>query len=69
MTRWSAVGRWLAWLRRTWSILRALSGDDAYERYVAHCHEHHPCAPPLDRRAFYLREQERRYRDGPTGCC
>ena len=69
MMRWSAVSRVLAWPRRTWSIVRALSGDDAYERYVAHCRKHHPEAPTLDRRAFYLREQERRYRDSPGGCC
>jgi uncharacterized short protein YbdD (DUF466 family) len=69
MNRAFAVQRWLAWPRRTWQIVRALSGDDAYERYLQHCREHHPGSPPLDPRAFYLREQERRYRDGPTGCC
>jgi uncharacterized short protein YbdD (DUF466 family) len=69
MTRLPAVNRLLAWPRRTWSVIRALSGDDAYERYLEHCREHHPASTPLDRRAFYLREQERRYSDGPTGCC
>ena len=69
MTRSSVVRRWLAWPKRTWQVVRALSGDDAYERYLEHCREHHAGSTPLGRRAFYLYEQERRYRDGPTGCC
>jgi uncharacterized short protein YbdD (DUF466 family) len=54
---------------RAWQVLRSLSGDDAYERYVEHLREHHSESVPLDRRAFYLREQERRFNDGPTSCC
>ena len=70
MTRWPTVAsRLLAWPRRTWGVVRALSGDDAYERYVEHCREHHPDARPVDRREFYVREQERRYSGGPTRCC
>jgi uncharacterized short protein YbdD (DUF466 family) len=70
MTRLSAAAeRLLRWPRRTWQALRVLSGDAAYDRYLEHCREHHPDAQPLDRRAFYLREQERRYSEGPTSCC
>ncbi len=54
---------------RAWSLLRALSGDDSYERYREHWRRHHPASEPLDRRDFYLREQERRYSAGPTSCC
>jgi uncharacterized short protein YbdD (DUF466 family) len=50
--------------------LRALSGDDAYDRYVAHWHERH--APhdeaPLDRVAF-VEQQQRRKWDGVSRCC
>jgi uncharacterized short protein YbdD (DUF466 family) len=49
--------------------VRALSGDDAYERYLEHRLEHHAEEVPLDRHQFYLREQERRYSGGPTRCC
>ena len=70
MTRLSAMtGRLRSWPRRTWQLVRALSRDDAYERYLEHCLKHHPDLRPLDRGEFYVREQERRYRDGPTGCC
>lgn len=51
----------LRWLRRA-------SGDDAYERYLAHCRQHHPQQPLLDRRAFYLAEQERKW-NGVRRCC
>ena len=44
-----------------WRGLRALLGDDAYERYLAHRNELHPGAPTLGRRAFYLSELDRRW--------
>jgi uncharacterized short protein YbdD (DUF466 family) len=70
MKRWSALTyRLLTWRRRTWKVVRTLSGDDAYERYLEHFRERHPDARPVDRSEFYVREQERRYSGGPTGCC
>lgn len=54
---------------RAWRVLRSLSGDDAYERYLAHLRAHHSGSAPLDRRTFYLGEQERRFNGGPTSCC
>lgn len=54
---------------RIWQFIRRLSGDDAYERYLAHQRLAHPDARPLDRQAFYVHEQERRFSDGPTRCC
>jgi uncharacterized short protein YbdD (DUF466 family) len=44
-----------------WRGLRALLGDDAYERYLAHRHDRHPGAATLDRRTFYLSELDRRW--------
>ncbi len=58
-----------AFLIRAWRALRHLSGDDAYERYLAHQRAMHPQDTLLDRRAFYEREQERRFSSGPTRCC
>jgi uncharacterized short protein YbdD (DUF466 family) len=54
---------------KAWQVLRSVSGDDAYERYLEHLREHHSGSAPLDRLAFYLCEQERRFNDGPTSCC
>jgi uncharacterized short protein YbdD (DUF466 family) len=56
-------------LARLWGALRSLSGDDAYERYLAHHRREHPGEEPLDRRGFYVQEQERRFSSGPTRCC
>jgi uncharacterized short protein YbdD (DUF466 family) len=47
-----------------------MSGDDAYERYLAHLDE---CPaphghPPLTRAAFFAAEQRRKW-DGVRRCC
>ena len=56
-------------LRNVWSALRALSGDDSYERYLAHWRQCHRAAgTPLDRRAFFI-EQQRRKWNGVSRCC
>ncbi len=58
-----------AGLRRLWDALRALAGDDAYERYLAHRQAHHAGeGAPLDRRRFYQAEQERKW-NGVRRCC
>ena len=59
----------LSSLARLWRALRSISGDDAYERYLAHQRREHPHDQPLDRRRFYVLEQERRFSGGPTRCC
>lgn len=58
------------WLGRSWAALREMSGDDAYERYLAHLDE---CPaphghPPLTRAAFFAAEQRRKW-DGVRRCC
>ena len=57
-------------LKAIWQGLRRVSGDDAYERYLAHWLEHHAEEghPPLDRKAFYKQEQERKW-NGVRRCC
>jgi uncharacterized short protein YbdD (DUF466 family) len=57
-----------AWLRRCLSVLRELTGDDAYERYVIHHHRHHAGDALLSRRAFYMAEQQRKW-NGIKRCC
>jgi len=58
----------LIWVDALWRAVRAVSGDDAYERYAAHERSHHPEREPMDRRTFYVTEQQRRF-SGPTRCC
>lgn len=53
---------------RFWAGLRAVTGDDAYERYLAHRRAHHPGEPALERGAFYRSELERRW-TRPSRCC
>ena len=60
--------RGAAGLRALWAWLRALSGDDAYERYVARHAGAHAHAPLLTRRAFYEDEQRRKW-SGVSRCC
>jgi uncharacterized short protein YbdD (DUF466 family) len=47
--------------------LRAVSGDDAYERYLTHHARMHE-GPPLSRKAFY-EEREKRKWSGVSRCC
>ena len=51
-----------------WGGLRALSGDDAYERYCARHAAHAASAPPLSRRAFYEQRQRHKW-SGVSRCC
>jgi uncharacterized short protein YbdD (DUF466 family) len=53
--------RMRGWLKQGWRLLREMSGDDAYERYLAHHPAAHPGQPVLSRRAFFQRQQEQRF--------
>jgi uncharacterized short protein YbdD (DUF466 family) len=55
-------------LRQLWRAIRRLSGDDAYERYLAHHAEHHPDGPPLSREAFFREWQDGKWQ-GVKRCC
>jgi uncharacterized short protein YbdD (DUF466 family) len=60
------------WLRHLWQSLRRLSGDDAYERYLAHWqaqHSHDSSSSPLSRQVFFRHEQERHWNSGIKRCC
>jgi uncharacterized short protein YbdD (DUF466 family) len=60
----AALGHSLA---ATVGWLRAVSGDDAYERYLTHHARTHP-GPAMSRRAFY-EEREKRKWSGVSRCC
>lgn len=49
------------------TCLRAISGDDAYERYLTH-HARAHRGPPLTRRAFYEEREQRKW-SGVSRCC
>ncbi len=57
-----------AGIARFWAVLRAILGDDAYERYVAHRAARHPGEPMLDRDTFFRDQRARRYRQA-SRCC
>lgn len=55
-------------LRRGWRAVRRLSGDDAYERYLAHHAEHHAETAPLSREEFFKQWQDTKWK-GVKRCC
>jgi len=64
MTRRSSI------LKNIWQGIRSLTGEDAYERYLAHWREKHgdEGGVPLDRKAFFKQQQERKW-NGIKRCC
>lgn len=56
-------------LAAAWALIRALSGDDAYERYLEETRALGPDqGPPLDRKRFEHLRVQRRW-SGITRCC
>ena len=53
-----------------WRWLRAMSGDDEYERYLEHFRDHHSNygERPLSRRAFFRLRQDERW-NRINRCC
>jgi uncharacterized short protein YbdD (DUF466 family) len=49
-------------------FVRRISGDDAYERYVKHHKQQHANISLMNRRDFYLAEQQRKW-TGIKRCC
>lgn len=58
--------------KQCWKRIRQLSGDDAYERYLAHYATHHApqpdAPPPLSRAEFFKRWQDQQWQ-GVKRCC
>ena len=53
---------------RLWRGVRELSGDNAYEKYLAHHAASHPALPPLSRQAYFQRQQQQQW-EGIKRCC
>ena len=54
--------------KHLWNYLRQVSGDDAYERYVAHQQLAHAGERPLTRRQFFKMRQDEKWAK-VTRCC
>ncbi len=63
--------------KQIWQHIRELSGDDAYERYLQHCAQHHrhetvvdkdDVSPPFSREMFFKEWQEKKWK-GVKRCC
>jgi uncharacterized short protein YbdD (DUF466 family) len=51
-----------------WRYLRQVTGDDAYERYVAHQQAAHAGASPMTRRQFFKKRQDEKW-SKVSRCC
>jgi len=55
-------------LQQAWRMLRELSGDDAYERYLAHRAAHHAESEALSRGEYFRRCEQEKWQ-GVRRCC
>jgi uncharacterized short protein YbdD (DUF466 family) len=52
----------------TWQYMRAVSGDDAYERYLAHHALEHAGEQVMTRKTFFTDRQRQKW-TGVSRCC
>ena len=50
------------------SLLRGVTGDDAYDKYLAHHQRTHPDAEPLTGAEFFRAQLEQKF-NCVSGCC
>ena len=63
------MSRLIARLQRLLKIIRGLTGEDAYERYLTHWRECHDGeGTPMDRKTFYKLHLEHKW-NGINRCC
>jgi uncharacterized short protein YbdD (DUF466 family) len=55
-------------LKQLWQFIREVTGDDAYERYLAHHLAHHPEHKALTRRDYFRHRQEQKW-SKVSRCC
>ena len=54
--------------KHLWHYLRQVTGDDAYERYVAHQQAAHAGEAPLTRQQFFKKRQDEKW-SKVSRCC
>lgn len=55
-------------LRQFWRYVRQVSGDDAYERYLAHHRATHSDESPLTREQYFRKRQDEKW-SKVSRCC
>jgi uncharacterized short protein YbdD (DUF466 family) len=55
-------------LQHLWGYLRQVTGDDAYERYIAHQKLAHTGEPPLTPEEYFKRRQNEKW-SKVSRCC
>ena len=55
-------------LKRAWRYLREVTGDDAYERHLAHHTQSHPDQQPLTREQYFRQRQDEKW-SKISRCC
>ncbi len=50
------------------SLLRGVTGDDAYEKYVAHMRSAEPPQQPMSEKEFFRAQMEQKW-SCISGCC
>jgi len=55
-------------LRKIWQYLRQVSGDDAYERYLAHHRQAHAGEPPMTQGQHFRKRQDEKW-SKVSRCC
>lgn len=50
------------------SLLRGVTGDDAYEKYLAHMQGNEPAATPMTEKEFFRAQMEQKW-SCINGCC
>lgn len=50
------------------SLLRGVTGDDAYEKYIAHMRANEPDTVPMSEREFFRAQLEQKW-NCINGCC
>ena len=55
-------------LKQVWQYLRHVSGDDAYERYLAHHRQAHPGEVPMTQEQYFKQRQEEKW-SKVSRCC
>ena len=55
-------------LKQVWQYLRQVSGDDAYERYLAHHRQTHPGKVPMTQEQYFKKRQEEKW-SKVSRCC
>jgi uncharacterized short protein YbdD (DUF466 family) len=64
----AARGAAVRWIAAAWRYMRAVSGDDAYERYLAHHAAEHAGEQVMTRKAFFTDRQRHKW-TGVSRCC